>query len=78
MDNFWELMAQPTFWGLTIGQTVSIFVVAAVLLIGWVVVRVLLQLGSIIFRLGCAALIVFICGIASFLVLYNVTSTRTP
>lgn len=78
MENFWELMAQPAFWGMTIGQTASIFVVAGVLLVGWVIVRTFLRLGSIIFRLGCAALIVFICGVASFIVLYNATSTKLP
>ena len=76
MDNFWDLMAQPSPWGLTYGQTASIIVVALVLLVGWVIVRVFLRLGSIIFRLGCAALIVFICGIASFIMLYNATSTN--
>jgi hypothetical protein len=64
---------QPTLLGVTIGQIASVFVVAAVLLVGWVIVHTLLRLGSIIFRLGCAAIIVFACGLISFMVLYNVS-----
>ncbi len=74
MDNLPDLLAQPTPWGLTVAQTLSIFVVAFVLLIGWIIVRIGLRLTSMIFRLGCAALIIFVCGIVSFMVLYNFAS----
>ena len=74
MDNLPDLLAQPTPWGLTVAQTLSIFVVAFVLLIGWIIVRIGLRLTSMIFRLGCAALIIFVCGIVGFMVLYNFAS----
>jgi hypothetical protein len=64
----------PTPWGLTVGQTVGIFVVAAVLLVGWIIVRVVLRLGEILFRIGCVVLVVFICGIISFVAIYNLTN----
>ncbi len=74
MDNLPTLFAQPTPWGLSVGQTASVAVVAFVLLFGWVIVRIGLRLTSLLFRLGCAALIVFICGVVSFMMLYNIAS----
>jgi hypothetical protein len=74
LENLPELLAQPTPWGLTVAQTLSIFVVAFVLFVGWVIVRIGLQLTATLFRLGCAALIIFVCGIVSFMVLYNFAS----
>ena len=74
MDNLPDLLGQPTPWGLTVAQTLSIVVVAFVLLIGWIIVRIGLRLTGMIFRLGCAALMVFICGVVSFMVLYNFAS----
>ncbi len=74
MDNLPDLLAQSTPWGLTVAQTLSIFVVAFVLLVGWIIVRMGLRLTSLMFRLGCAALIIFVCGIVSFMVLYNFAS----
>src|SRR5205823_5664052 len=62
LDNLQDILGQPTPWGLTVAQTLSIVVVAFVLLIGWIVVRVGLRLTGLIFRLGCAALIIFVCG----------------
>ena len=74
MDNLQDILGQATPWGLTVAQTLSIFVVAFVLMIGWIIVRIGLRLTGMIFRLGCAALIVFMCGIVSFMVLYNFAS----
>ena len=74
MSDLGQTLGQATPWGLTVAQTGSIFVVAAVLLIGWVIVHTALRLGAVIFRLGCAALMIFICGIVSFMVLYNLTT----
>jgi hypothetical protein len=53
---------------------VGIFAVAFVLLIGWIIVRVVLRLGEILFRIGCIVLVVFICGIISFVAIYNLTN----
>ncbi len=64
----------PTPWGLTVGQTAGIFGIAVVLFIGWMIVRVVLRLGEILFRIGCIVLVVFICGIISFVAIYNLTS----
>ncbi|HLY29365.1 MAG TPA: hypothetical protein VKQ72_23670 [Aggregatilineales bacterium] len=72
--NLQNFLAQNTPWGLTVAQTGAIGVVALVLLIGWFVVHTTLRLTGTIFRLGCAALLVFICGIISFMVLYNLAS----
>ncbi len=74
MDNWSQLLEQSTFWGLTVGQTVGVFLVAVVLLAGWIVVRVGLRLAGVLFRLGCAAILVFICGLVSFLVLSNIAN----
>jgi hypothetical protein len=68
LENLPELLAQPTPWGLTVAQTLSIFVVAFVLFVGWVIVRIGLQLTATLFRRGCAALIIFVGGIVSFMV----------
>ncbi len=64
----------PTPWGLTVGQTVGIFAIAFALFIGWIIVRVVLRLGEILFRIGCIVLVVFICGIVSFVAIYNLTN----
>jgi hypothetical protein len=74
LDNLPDLLAQPTPWGLTVAQTLAIFVVAFVLFVGWLIVRIGLRLTSMIFRLGCAALMIFVCGVVSFMVLYNFAS----
>jgi hypothetical protein len=71
VDNLPDLLAQPTPWGLTIGQTASVFVVAFVLLAGWLLVRFVLHVTGLLFRLGCAALLIFVCGLISFMVLSN-------
>jgi len=52
-----------------------IFVVMLILLVGWVIVHIGLQLTGTIFRLGCAAIIVFSCGIVAILLFYNLTGT---
>jgi hypothetical protein len=72
--NLPDFLAQNTPWGLTVAQTGAIGVVALILLIGWFIVHTALRLGGVIFRLGCAALLVFICGIVSFMVLYNLAT----
>ena len=69
-----QTLAQHTPWGLTVAQTCGIGVVAIILFFGWILVRIGLQISGLIFRLGCAALMVFICGIVSFVVLYNLTN----
>jgi hypothetical protein len=71
VDNLPDLLSQVTPWGLTIGQTASVFVVAFILLAGWIFVRVVLRITGLLFRLGCAALLIFICGLISFMVLSN-------
>ena len=63
-----------TPWGLTVGQTAMIFVVMIVLLVGWIFVHIGLRLTGMIFRLGCAAIMVFSCGIVAILLFYNFTS----
>ncbi len=67
-------LAQHTPWGLTVAQTGGIAVVAVILLVGWTMVHMMLRLTGAIFRLGCAAVFVFICGIVSFMAIYNVAS----
>ncbi len=74
LDSLLQSLPNPTPWGLTVGQTLGIFVIAVVLLVGFIVVRIVTQLGGLLFRLGCAAIVVFICGIISFMALYNLTS----
>jgi hypothetical protein len=74
MSDLPQFLAEATPWGLTVGQTASIFVVAAVLLLGWVIVHVGLRLTATLFRLGCAALMVFMCGLVSFFLIYNFAS----
>ncbi len=74
LDSLLQSLPNPTPWGLTVGQTLGIFVVAAILFVGWFIVRIVTRLGGLLFRLGCAALIVFICGIISFMALYNLTN----
>jgi hypothetical protein len=74
LGDLQQLLAQGTPWGLSVGQTGAIFVIAAVLLVSWVVVHTFLRLGTVIFRLGCAALMIFVCGIVSFMVLYNLST----
>ena len=74
MQQIIDLLPQMTPWGLTVGQTAMIFVVMLILLIGWVFVRVGLRLTGMIFRLGCAAILVFSCGIVMILLFYNLTS----
>jgi len=74
LSDLQQTLAQATPWGLTVAQTGSIFLVAIVLFIGWLVVHTVLRLGAVIFRLGCAALMIFICGIVSFMVLYNLST----
>lgn len=74
MNDISQLLAQHTPWSLTVGQTAGIAVVAVILLAGWLFVQFTLRLGAFIFRMGCAMLIIFICGLASFIVLYNLSS----
>jgi hypothetical protein len=74
MGDLSQFLAQSTPWVLTVGQTVSIGLMAVVLFVGWVIVHTLLRLGGFIFRIGCAGLLIFICGLASFVVLYNFTN----
>ena len=76
MNNLPQLLAQPTPFGVTVGQIAAVVVVAMVLFSGWLVVRVVLRVSALFFRLGCAALIVFICGIVSFIALYNLTTPK--
>jgi hypothetical protein len=66
-----NLLSQMTPWGLTIAQTGVVFLIAVALVAGWTVIRIGLQLTGILFRIGCAALLVFICGLATFMVFYN-------
>ena len=73
MNNLPQLLAQHTPFGLTVGQILGVGAVAVVLFAGWLFVRIVLRLGAIFFRIGCIALVVFICGIASFFALYNIT-----
>ena len=73
MNNLPQLLAQHTPFGLTVGQIASVAVVAVILFAGWLVVKIVLRLGALFFRIGCIALVVFICGIASFIALYNIT-----
>ena len=74
MGDLQQFLAQTTPWGLTVAQTGGIGVVALILLVGWFVVQVGLRLSHLIFRLGCAAIMIFLCGIVSFFVLYNLSS----
>ena len=74
MENIQNILAQPTPWGLSVAQTGAIIAVAFVLLFGWVIVRIGLRLTATIFRLGCAALIVFVRGLVSFMMFYNIAS----
>ncbi len=69
--NLQDFLAQQTPWGLTFAQTGAVGMVALILLIGWTVIHTTLRLTGTIFRLGCATLLVFICGIIGFMVLYN-------
>lgn len=75
MDNLPELLQQPTPWGLTIGQTAVIALITFVLVFGWTIIKFFLQLTGTIFRVGCAAVLIFVCGLVSFMVFYNI-STR--
>jgi len=74
LDNLPQLLDQPTFWGLTVGQTLGVVLVAFVLLAGWIFVRFVMRLAGILFRLGCAAIIVFIGGLVIFLILSNLAN----
>jgi hypothetical protein len=71
VDDISSLLPQQTPWGLTVGQTAGIAVVAVILLVGWLFVQFMLRLGEFLFRMGCALLLIFICGLASFIVIYN-------
>jgi hypothetical protein len=74
MDNLPELLAQPTPWGFTVGQTALVAIVAVILVSGWLAVRVALRITGLLFRLGCAALMIFVCGLVSFIMVYNYTT----
>lgn len=74
MNNLPQLLAQPTPFGLTVGQIAAVAVVAMILFSGWLIVRIIMRVSALFFRIGCAALIVFICGIVSFIALYNFTA----
>jgi hypothetical protein len=66
-----EWLNQPTLWGLSVGQTAVIVILTGILVLGWTFVRFILQLTGTIFRIGCALLLCFICGLVSFIVIYN-------
>ena len=67
-------LGQMLPWGLTIAQSGGIAAVAVILLVGWFVVHTMMRLTGFIFRIGCAAVFVFICGIVSFMAIYNYAS----
>ena len=69
-----QFLAQQTPWGLTVAQTGGIGVVAVILFAGWLVVHLVMRLSGFLFRLGCAAILVFLCGVVSYVVLYNLTT----
>ena len=71
MDNLPQLFAQPTAWGLTVGQTAVIVALTFILVFGWTIVKLFFQVTGTIFRVGCAALLIFVCGLVSFMVFYN-------
>ncbi len=74
MTDINQLLAQPTFWGLTVGQTVLVFLFSAGLIALLVALRYLLQLTVELMQIGCAVILVFSCGLAGFLVFYNFAS----
>jgi hypothetical protein len=51
-----------------------VLLIATGLVVGWTMVKTFLQLTATIFQIGCAALLVFICGLTSFMVFYNLAS----
>jgi hypothetical protein len=74
LNDLQQLFIQATPWGLTVGQTVVVLLIATGLVVGWTMLRSFLRLTATIFQIGCAALLVFICGITSFMVFYNFAS----
>ncbi len=74
MGDLQQFLAQSTPWGLTVAQTGGIGVVAVILLVGWFIVQIGLRLSHLIFRLGCAAIMIFLCGVISFFAIYNFSS----
>ncbi len=75
LDSLLQSLPNATPWGLTVGQTLGIVVIAAVLLGGWFIVRIVTQLSGCLFRAGCAVLVVFICGIISYMAILNLSTT---
>jgi hypothetical protein len=68
MEHF---LAQPTIWGLTVGQTVAVLGAAAGLVILWTALGLVLRLAGTVIRVGCALILVLSCGCLASTVLVN-------
>ncbi len=66
-----QFLAQPTIWGLTVGQTVAVLGASAVLVILWTVLGLVLRLAGTIIRVGCALILVLSCGCIATMLLTN-------
>jgi hypothetical protein len=66
-----QFLAQPTIWGLTVGQTVAVLGVSAGLVILWTALGLVLRLAGTIIRVGCALILVLSCGFITSMVLVN-------
>ncbi|MEP7285607.1 MAG: hypothetical protein ABI947_07565 [Chloroflexota bacterium] len=74
MNDLQQILGQYTPWGLTVAQTGLVILIAAGLLFGLGVLRFVLQLTGELFRIGCAVMLLFLCGLISFMVFYNFAS----
>lgn len=66
-----NLLQQPAFGGLTVGQIALFLVVAFVFLTIWPILRFVLRLPGMIFRFGCGAIMLLLAAGLLFMLLYN-------
>jgi hypothetical protein len=64
-------------WGLTWGQSLAILALTVAGFALWTALRFFLRLGQLLFQLGCAVILLFICGVVSYLI-YNNLFNQTP
>ncbi len=68
-----DLLSTPVFGSLTVGQIGLFIGVAVVFLTVWPILRFVLRLPGLIFRLGCGVIMLFLAAGLLFMLLYNRT-----
>lgn len=62
MEQLNQMLAQQTLWGLTYGQTAVVLLIAAGLVVVWMIFGTVFRLAGAIMRVGCALILVLSCG----------------